>query len=96
MTNVVRYQVDEHTTVAFEIDPPPGYQPAGAKAVAGSVQEALEPAIEAARVVLAKIKEVKPDEVQVKFGIKVSGTTSWLVAKASTEGNFEVTLTWKS
>jgi hypothetical protein len=56
----------------------------------------LEPAIEAARVVLAKIKEVRPDEVQVKFGIKVSGTTSWLVAKAATEGNFEVTLTWKS
>ena len=35
-----------------------------------------------------------PDSVEVKFGIKVTGTADWLVAKAATEGNFEVTLKW--
>jgi Trypsin-co-occurring domain 1 len=50
--------------------------------------------VEGARVVLDRVKEAKPDEVELRFGIKVSGTASWLVAKAVTEGNFEVTLTW--
>ncbi|MCA1695681.1 MAG: hypothetical protein LC749_13655 [Actinobacteria bacterium] len=32
--------------------------------------------------------------MEVKFGIKVSGTANWLIAKAATEGNFDITLTW--
>ena len=42
-----------------------------------------------------KARAVAPDEVQVKFGLKVSGEANWWVAKAATEGNLEVTLTWK-
>jgi hypothetical protein len=38
--------------------------------------------------------EARPDEVELKFGIKVSGGASWLVAKAAGEANFEVSLTW--
>ena len=30
-----------------------------------------------------------------KVGIKVTGTANWVVARAATEGNFEVTLTWQ-
>jgi hypothetical protein len=44
--------------------------------------------------VLAKVQEAAPDKIEVKFGIKVSGTANWLVAKAATEGNFDITLTW--
>lgn len=36
--------------------------------------------------VLEKVKEAAPEEIKVKFGIKVSGTANWLVAKAATEG----------
>jgi Trypsin-co-occurring domain 1 len=63
--------------------------------VIGKVTEALAPAIDTAKLVLDKVKETKPDEVSVKFGIKVSGKLDWFVAKAATEGNFEITLTWK-
>jgi len=42
----------------------------------------------------AKVKEAAPDKIEVKFGIKVSGTANWLIAKAATEGNFDITLTW--
>lgn len=49
----------------------------------------------AAKAVLAKAREAAPDEIEVKFGIKVSGNTNWLTAKAAAEGNFEITLTWK-
>jgi hypothetical protein len=92
---VVRYQLDEQTTVGFEIEPPPGFRQAGADELVGDLRKALGPVVEGARAVLDKVRESGPDEVQVKFGIKVSGTMSWLIAKAATEANFEVTLTWK-
>jgi len=38
------------------------------------------------RAVLEKVREAKPDEVQVKFGIKVSGETHWLIGRASLAG----------
>jgi hypothetical protein len=53
----------------------------------------VEPAIEAAKVVLEKVKDAKPGEVEVKFGIKVTGEANWIIARAVTEGSFEVTLT---
>jgi hypothetical protein len=92
---VVRYALDEHTTVGFEIEPPPGFRQAGAHELVGDLREALAPAIEGARAVLDKVRELGPDEVQVRFGVKVSGTMNWLIARATAEGNFEVALAWR-
>lgn len=92
---VVRYALDEQTTVGFEIEPLPGFRQAGADELVGDLRKALAPAVEGARAVLDKVRETSPDEIQVKFSIKVSGSMSWLIAKAATEGNFEVTVTWK-
>jgi hypothetical protein len=94
-SQVVRYEADDGLTVSFEIDPVAGFVPAGAEEIAGYVRNAVHPAVDAARVVLAHVKGLSPDGVEVKFGIKVTGTANWLVAKAATEGNFEVTLTWR-
>jgi hypothetical protein len=91
---VVTYRVDESTVASFEIEPAEGFFPAGADTIAGRVRDAVEPAVRAARAVLDRVEEVRPDQVEVKFGIKVSGGANWLVARAATEGNFEVTLTW--
>lgn len=93
-SQIVTYRVDESTVVSFEYVPTEGFRPAGSKEVAGQVREAVEPAVEAARVVLDKMKEIGPESVEVKFGIKVSGGVSWLVARAAAEGNFEITLSW--
>lgn len=91
---VVRYQVDDHTVALFEIEPVPGFHPASTGAVAGNVEEATRDSVAAARVLLDRVKEIAPNEVQLKFGIKVTGTANWLIAKAATEANFEVTLIW--
>jgi hypothetical protein len=95
-SQIVRYQLDDSTLVGFEFEPDQGFHQAGAKEFAGQVRKAVEPAVEAAKAVLEKVKEIKPDEVEVKFGVKVSGEASWVVAKAATEGNFEITLNWSS
>jgi hypothetical protein len=94
-TSVVQYQLDNDTVVRFEVEPPPGFMPAGPDQIAGRIRDAVAPAVEGARVVLEKVQDAKPDTVELKFGIKVSGTANWFIAKAATEANFEVTLTWK-
>lgn len=92
---VVRYTLDDGTVVRFEVEPGEGFRPAGPDEIAGRLREAVAPAVAGAKAVLEKVKESAPDEVELKFGIKVSGTANWLVARAATEGNFEVTLTWR-
>ncbi len=92
---VVTYQLDDSTLVRFEIEPPPGFQPAASTTIAGRVKEAIGPAIETAQLVLDKAKALAPEEIEVKFGLKVSGKVDWIVARAASEGNFEITLTWK-
>jgi len=94
-SQVVTYAVDDETVVRFEVEPTAGFTPAGADQILGRIQEAIEPAVDAARVVLEKVRKMAPDEVEVKFALKASGTANWLVAKAAAEGNFEITLKWQ-
>ncbi|MGH3914555.1 MAG: CU044_2847 family protein [Pseudonocardiaceae bacterium] len=94
MTAVVGYALDDETVVRFEIEPSDDFRPVGPDEIVGRMREAVTPAVEGARAVLDKVREAAPDQIEVKFGIKVSGTANWLVAKAATEGNFEITLTW--
>ena len=93
-SEVVTYGVGDGGEVSFEIVPVEGFVPVGLDTIAGQVEKAVEPAIAAARAVLEQARRMAPDTVQVKFGVKVTGTTNWLVAKAATEGNFEITLSW--
>ena len=94
-SQVVSYRLDESTVVRFEVEPTEGFRPAGPDQIAGQVKEAVAPAVDAAKAVLDKVKEIAPDEIEVKFGVKVSGGAHWLVAKASAEANFEITLNWR-
>jgi Trypsin-co-occurring domain 1 len=97
-SQIVKYKVDESTEAAFVIDPDEwvGWQDVGKRPadVVCAVRDAVGPAVEAAKVVLDKIRDIKPDAVEVKFGISVSGGVNWAIAKAAAEGSFEVTLSW--
>jgi hypothetical protein len=80
----------------FEIDAVDGFYPAASPdEVLGWVRDAVRPAVDAAKTVLERVKEARPDEVELKFGIKVSGSVNWLGAKAASDGHFEVTLRWR-
>ncbi|MGW4947124.1 CU044_2847 family protein [Actinoplanes sp. NPDC004185] len=94
-SEVVRYRVDDETVAQFEIEPVEGFRPAGAGDIAGSIKDSAGPALAAARELLEQVREMAPDAVEVKFGIKVTGTANWVVAKAATEANFEVTMIWQ-
>jgi hypothetical protein len=93
--HVATYSTVDDVEVSFEVDTVEGFEPAGIGDVVGKVRDAIEPAVLAAREVLARVKQLSPDEVQVKFGIKATGTMNWLVARSAGEGSFEVTLAWR-
>jgi Trypsin-co-occurring domain 1 len=94
-TKLVTYGLDDETGIQFEIDPPSGFQEAAsADKIISRVRDAVEPAVDAARVVLERVREVSPDQVEVTFGIKVNGKADWIVARVASEGNFEIKLIW--
>ncbi|GAA2233678.1 hypothetical protein GCM10010232_20490 [Streptomyces amakusaensis] len=94
-SQIVSYELDDGTVVRFEAEPAGDWHPVAADDIVGRVRDAAGPAVDAARAVLHRVAELRPDQVEVKFGLKVNGTANWIVAKAATEANFEVTLTWQ-
>ncbi|MFE5690641.1 CU044_2847 family protein [Streptomyces sp. NPDC056512] len=94
-SHVVSYALDADTVVQFEIEPTGDWQQVRSGQVSNNVDDAARPAVEAAQRVLAQAVALRPAEVEVSFGIKVSGTANWLVAKAASEANFGVKLTWR-
>ncbi|GAB3844787.1 CU044_2847 family protein [Dactylosporangium cerinum] len=92
---VVRYELEDGSQALFEIQPVPGFEDAaGPDRAVGMVRDATRQALRAATEVLQQVRAHGPQEVEVKFGLKVSGKADWLVASAASEGSFEVTLKW--
>jgi Trypsin-co-occurring domain 1 len=40
-------------------------------------------------------KRLAPGEIELEFGVKVSGEVGWFFAKGSGEASMNVTLTWR-
>jgi len=90
----VSYELDDGTRVEFETEPVDGWREVGAEEVIARISEAVAPLVDGAAAVLDRLKAVAPDSIEITFGVKVSGTANWVIAKAATEGNFGVKLTW--
>lgn len=88
------YALDDGTRVEFETEPVDGWREVGAEEVIARISDAVTPVVEGAKAILDRLKAVAPDDIEITFGVKVSGTTNWVIAKAETEGNFAVKLTW--
>jgi hypothetical protein len=97
---VVRYQVGADSSVLVEVDEDTfgveevsrtsdGVLEAGRRleSVLGGVRDAAQATLDA-------LKALSPETVQVEFGIKLAGEAGAMIAKASAEGHFTVTLSW--
>ena len=62
-----------------------------------SFAEAMEKIKPVAANIIGKVRELKdsPDEVEVKFGVKMTAEIGAIIASANAEGNYEITLKWK-
>ena len=64
----------------------------------GTLEEALEKVFPAIKAVTEKLQglDLKPDEVEINFGIKLSTSMGAVIAAAGAEANFDITLHWYS
>jgi hypothetical protein len=60
-------------------------------------ESALQTVRAAAEGILNQLRSLAepPDEVAVEFGVKMTVETGAVIAKASTDANFKINLTWK-
>ena len=99
---LVAARLDSGETLLFEVDEPDDI---GVTAISISVDQdtgmveldkALGGVKRAAGQVLETMRSiaVPPDSCEISFGVKLSGTVGAIIAKASTEANFTIKLTW--
>lgn len=104
MTNpeLVRFPLAVGGSVVVELDERPGVAPAGHRS--GVLREAritFEKAVgevrDAAAAALAQFTEMTraPDEVELKFGVKLDAEAGAVIARTGIHGQFEVKLKWR-
>ena len=61
-------------------------------------ERALDVIIPAASAIISKVKRLDniPDEVEVKFGVKLSSKVGGILTSVSKDPNYEITLKWKN
>lgn len=91
----VTYATKSGDVVQVEIEPVGGFMPISQDRPLGQLDYAVRPAMAAAEVVLTEARAAHPDELTVRFGIKVSAG-GIVIAKGPDAGNFEITMTWKA
>ncbi|MGQ0778000.1 MAG: CU044_2847 family protein [Pseudonocardiales bacterium] len=101
MTDLVRFDLETGGTVTVEVEEEPGV---GRAARQGSVlrgaqlslERALSDVRDAAAVALGQFQKMasQPDEVEIRFGVKLDAQAGALIAKTGMQGHFEVKLKW--
>lgn len=102
---MTEFALEDGTTVLIESLEPEsaasGTQQVGraddlARRAATSLEVVLESARPAIDVIVSKLHAMfeSADEVQVEFGLTLSGELGGIILKAGAEANFAVTLTW--
>ncbi|RAQ94801.1 CU044_2847 family protein [Thermogemmatispora tikiterensis] len=61
-----------------------------------TLEKALQKVLPAIKAVAVKLHnlDLKPDEVEIAFGIKLSASMGAILASAGSEANFDITLHW--
>lgn len=100
MKTAERFVLDDGKTVWIEVEEPKahGYEPVSRRKAEEERQfkKALDRIKPAADDLLATLRGLTtgPDEIEVEFGIKISGELGALIASTSTEANFKIMLRW--
>lgn len=102
---VVQMPLESGGTISIEVadDSEAAIKPVGrveeaAATTARTLREALAEIRSAADEVVTQLRTTAsgPDKITVQFGIKITGETSAIIAKASAEANFTITAEWQN
>jgi hypothetical protein len=96
-----RFVLEEGGEVVVEVDPVPGTNRVSRRddlvaEAKVSFERALESIRDAASAALGQFRSMgrQPDEVELKFAVKLSATAGAVIAKTAVDGQFEVKLKW--
>lgn len=104
MRRLIEFPLEDGSSVWVEVEEieRPGMVPAvREEGVPERSQQTFEAALEKVRsfagAIINKLRALSdpPDEVEVEFGLKLNAKAGAILAIASTEANYRVTLTWK-
>ncbi|GER85418.1 MAG: hypothetical protein IMW90_04255 [Thermogemmatispora sp.] len=105
MKKLVAFPLEDGGQVVIEVEEP---EPEGGERVPVSrrltrpeqasetLEKALQKVLPAIKAVAEKLHhlDLKPDEVEIAFGIKLSASLGAILATAGSEANFDITLHW--
>jgi len=105
MENIIEFTTATGDKVYVEVEHPtvkPVARDAAKLSVVEDAPEKFEESLSVIKTVaqsmIGKIKELakpKPDQAEVEFGIMLKADLGAIIAKAGTQANFRVKLTWK-
>jgi hypothetical protein len=101
MDEVIRFILDDGTTVAIESQRRDGSSQVGLRSgqqVAGkTLREAMAPVTAAATQVMDGFRGLaqRPQEVEITFGVKLDCTIGGVIASANADAHLDVTLRWR-
>lgn len=104
MKHIVEFPLENGDFILVEVDEPPapiddriGIGDDVAQKAKQSFETAIGKIQPVANAIIEKVKSLNEpaDEVEVKFGLKMSGELGAVVASGKAEVNYEITLKWK-
>ncbi|MGI5518988.1 CU044_2847 family protein [Streptomyces sp. CA-106131] len=93
----VTYTTYDDEEVRVEIKPSDdGFMPVSADRPIGRLERVFRPVLQAAAAAAtaARFSSETPDEVTLRFGVKLTGSGQAVVSRGTEESNFEITLHW--
>jgi hypothetical protein len=105
MPELIRFHVDDDDDVGItaEVEPDAGgFQPAAAADgfvwAQQTFAQAMDQARHAAEAAYAQFRKMaqRPDEVEVKLGVRLSASAGAVLAKTTTDANVTVRLVWRA
>jgi Trypsin-co-occurring domain 1 len=75
---------------------PDGFMPVSGDRPLGRVERLFEPVFSAVEGFLHGARRTRPDEISLRFGVKVTGGGNAVIAKDLDSGSFQVSMTWKA
>lgn len=103
MPEVMRIPLENGDFVLVEADPAPGLERAGRtgdmlREASQSLEQALLQVRDAAAAAVTGFAEMprRPDEIELKFGLKLDAQAGAVIARTGLQGHFEVKLKWNA
>ncbi len=105
MKHLVEFPLEDGDSILVEVDEPLsgaiddriGISDEIAQKAKQSFESAISKIQPVANAIIAKVRSLNEpaDEVEVKFGLKMSAELGAIIASGNAEGNYEITLKWK-